>query len=112
MIALLPVLFNLVLSALSQFGVNVPPNLVALIGQLGPVVEKLITDLRAGSTPSAETVTILQDLVPAINAVKADTTLDPRFTEWANLLDAMVVNVTLADQKAQLGVNPANLPAE
>src|SRR5258708_4230475 len=102
MLTLLPALaVNLLLAALSDFGVDVPPNLSALASQLGPVMAKLMADIRLGGTPSTETVTILQDLVPAIQAVKDDTTLAPKYLEWANLLDAMVVNVTLADEDAR-----------
>lgn len=113
MLTLLPgLLLNVLYALLEQFGVNVPANVSALVSQLIPVVEKLIEDLRLGGKPSDEVVTILQTLLPAIQAVKDDTTLDPRYTEWAGLIDAMVVNVTLADKDAQTGVDPAKLHDE
>jgi hypothetical protein len=112
LVTLLPVLINLLLAALSSFGVDVPASISALVTQLGPVVEKIAVDIQGGGTPSAETVTILQDLLPAIQDVKADTTLDPKYVEWASLLDEMVVNVTIADQTAQQGINSSTLHAE
>jgi hypothetical protein len=113
MLTLLPgIAINILLAALNQFGVNVPPNIADLVTKLVPVVEKLIADIRAGGTPSVQTVSIVQELLPAIQAVRADTTLDPRYIEWANLLEEMVVNVTLADAEAQKGVDPTKLHAE
>ena len=113
MLTLLPgIAINILLAALSQFGVNVPSSITALVTQLVPVVEKLIADIRAGGTPSVEAVSIVQELLPAIQAVKADTTLDPRYIEWAGLLEEMVVNVTLADADALKGVDPTKLHAE
>ncbi len=113
MLVLLPgLLLNILSALLQQFGVNVPGNISALVTQLVPVVEKLITDLRDGGEPSEEVVSILQTLIPAIQAVKDDTTLDPRYTEWAGLLNEMVINVMLADKDAQTGVDPAKLHDE
>ena len=113
MLTLLPgIALNLLLTALNGFGVNVPANLQALITALVPVVQKLIADIQAGGTPSQETITIVQELVPAIQAVRQDTSLDPIYTEWASLLEEMVVNVTLADQDAMKSVDPTKLHAE
>jgi hypothetical protein len=113
MLTLLPgIAINILLAALNQFGVNVPANITALVTQLVPVVEKLIADIRNGGTPSQETVSIVQELVPAIQAVKADTTLNPVYTEWAAALEEMVVNVTLADADALKGVDATKLHAE
>jgi hypothetical protein len=113
MLTLLPgIALNLLLAALNGFGVNVPSNITALVTQLVPVVQKLISDISAGGSPSTETITIVQELVPAIQAVRMDTSLDPIYTEWASLLEEMVVNVTLADAAALKGVDPTKLHAE
>jgi hypothetical protein len=113
MLTLLPgILLNILGATLRQFGINVPPNIAALVTQLIPVTQKLILDLHNGGTPSAEVVDVLQTLIPAIQAVKDDTTLDPRYAEWAGLLDEMVANVVVADKDAQAGVDPAKLHDE
>jgi len=110
MIEQLPGLAITIISALlGTFGVNVPASVTALVAGLTPAVQNLIEDLRNHGTPTEETVTVLQDLLPIIQAVKNDTTLDPRFTEWAELLAEMVANVAIADADAQKLIDPTKL---
>lgn len=109
MLALLSPLLNLLLSSLSDFGVNVPTSIENLIESLAPVVEDIIADIEKGGTPSAETVTILQQLAPAIAAIKADTSINPQYVQWATLLDDVLVSVLLADTEAQNKVDPTTL---
>jgi hypothetical protein len=113
MLTLLPgIAINILLAALNSFGVDVPANITSLVTSLVPVVENLINDIKGGGTPSQETISIVQELLPAIQAVRTDTSLDPRFTEWATLLEEMVVAVTLADADALKGVDATKLHAE
>lgn len=110
MIEQLPGLAITIISALlGTFGVNVPASITNLVKGLTPAVQSLIEDLRNRGTASEETVTVLQDLLPIIAAVKNDTSLDPRFTEWAELLTEMITNVAIADADAQKLIDPAKL---
>ena len=110
MIEQLPGLALTIISALlGSFGVNVPDSISKLVSALTPAVQKLIEDLRNHGTPSEETVTILQDLLPVLQAVKADASVDPRFTEWAELLTEMITNVAIADADAQTLIDPDKL---
>jgi len=110
MIEQLPGLALTLLSALlGTFGVNVPASIASLVSGLTPAVLSLIEDLRNRGTASDETVTVLQDLLPIIAAVKNDTTIDPRFTEWAELLTEMITNVAIADADAQKLIDPSKL---
>jgi hypothetical protein len=109
---LLGPLLNLLLSTLNEFGVNVPSSISSLVTQLFPVVQNLVADIQAGGSPSAETITILQTLLPAIQAIKADTMLDPKYIQWATLLDDVLAKVLTADQDAQTAVDPSKLLPE
>lgn len=105
-------LLSLLLSTLSDFGVNVPSSIGSLITQLVPVVQGLVADISAGGSPSAETITILQTLLPAIQAIKADTSLDPKYIQWATLLDDVLTKVLQNDQDAQTVIDPTKLTPE
>jgi len=101
--------FTILTALLGSFGVNVPESISKLVAGLTPAVQKLIEDLRNRGSASQETVTVLQDLLPVLAAVKADTSVDPRFTEWAELITEMITNVAIADADAQTLIDPDKL---
>ena len=105
-------LISLAFSALQDFGVNVPSGIADLVAKLTPVVENIIQEVQSGQSPSAETIIVLQDIVPAIQAIKADTSIDPKYVAWATLLDRVLAGILANDAEAQKLIDPTKLHLE